>query len=159
MSDTIMRVDKSSKPQSTESPGARVVEVVESELWKALKSTRDDPWVEIKLGLSVMGGKVKLQVQQTRSPGWLNPGSERFYEKYVQPGKHSEEPPSNNLVGSIIDRAIGDVSRFFWGAIDQGQWSDSANHTLTLIVKRGTITGKQQVSHDQMFPDGIAGIS
>lgn len=156
---SIMRVERGTKPQPEESPGARVVEIVESELWKALKATRDDPFVEVKVGLSVMGGKVKLQTHQVRSPGWLNPGSDKFHEKYIQPGKHSEEPPSTNLVGSIIDRAIGDVSRFFWQSMDQGQWSETANHTLTLIIKRGTITGKQQVSHDQMFPDGIAGIS
>jgi hypothetical protein len=155
---SIMRVERGTNPQPEESPGARVAEIVESELWKALEATKKDPFVEIKVNLSVMNGKTKLQIQQVRSPGWLDPGSDKFHEKYIQLGKHSGEPPSTNLVGSIIDRAIGDVSRFFWQSRDQGQWSETASHTLTLIIKRGTITGKQQISHDQMFPDGIAGI-
>jgi len=155
-----MRINKSGAANPTErgseTPVERAIGAIESELWRSLKATSDDSALEVRILFTVNAGdKVKIQVQHTRNPGWIDATSERFFDKYLQAKKSDGVPAS--AAQAIVEQTAVVASRFFWGAKD-GRWSSSANHTLTLIVKGGTVTGKQQISHDQMFPDGIAEI-
>lgn len=139
-----------------DSPVGRVMGLIEKELREALDESGRDSAYEIHISLMAnREDRVKISWNKTRNPGWIDPTSPSVEYKYLQPKRNPSEAKSTAVINEMIDKALIKASEFYWSTKKIG--TSCANHTLTFIVKHGTITGLQQRMDDSMFPNGIKG--
>jgi hypothetical protein len=156
MSDVLRVMTNDPSDIDYDSPVGRVMGVLEKELRVALDESGRDSAYETHISLMANSAdRVKIHWTKTRNPGWVDPTLPSMEYKYSQPKKNASEAKSAGVVNEMIDKALIKASEFYWNAKKVG--TTCANHTLTFVVKHGTITGLQQRFDDSMFPNGIKG--